>query len=119
MFVARDDRDEDGHIVPEICRELKNRINKSIKSGASSWFSARKTIALIVIAIPIIPTVINNKEINPHETIIENETTTTKTAIYNQIIGTITTLLVLYILLTLIVVANIINVSKGPLRHTK
>jgi hypothetical protein len=23
------------------CRELKNRINKSIKSGASSWFSAR------------------------------------------------------------------------------
>jgi hypothetical protein len=27
--------------VPEACRELKNRINKSIKSGASSWFSAR------------------------------------------------------------------------------
>jgi hypothetical protein len=27
--------------VPETCRELKNRINKSIKSGASSWFSAR------------------------------------------------------------------------------
>jgi hypothetical protein len=24
------------------CRELKNRINKSIRSGASSWFSARK-----------------------------------------------------------------------------
>jgi hypothetical protein len=28
--------------VPETCRELKNRINKSIKSGASSWFYARK-----------------------------------------------------------------------------
>jgi hypothetical protein len=28
--------------VPETCRKLKNRINKSIKSGASSWFSARK-----------------------------------------------------------------------------
>jgi hypothetical protein len=28
--------------VPETFRELKNRINKSIKSGASSWFSARK-----------------------------------------------------------------------------
>jgi hypothetical protein len=27
--------------VPETCRELKNRINKSNKSGASSWFSAR------------------------------------------------------------------------------
>jgi hypothetical protein len=27
--------------VPETCRELKNRINKSIKSGASSWFCAK------------------------------------------------------------------------------
>jgi hypothetical protein len=27
--------------VAETCRELKNRINKSIKSGASSWFSTR------------------------------------------------------------------------------
>jgi hypothetical protein len=27
--------------VPETFRELKNRINKSFKSGASSWFSAR------------------------------------------------------------------------------
>jgi hypothetical protein len=47
MSVARDGRDETpvspeaGHIVPETCRELKNRINKSNKSGASSWFSAR------------------------------------------------------------------------------
>jgi hypothetical protein len=32
-----------GHYVPETCRELKNRINKSIKSGAASWFSARNT----------------------------------------------------------------------------
>jgi hypothetical protein len=29
------------YVVPETCRELKNRINKSIKSGASSWFSDR------------------------------------------------------------------------------
>ena len=58
-------------------------------------------------------------EINTHETIIENEITTTTTVIYNQIIGTITTLLVLYILITLIVVVNIISVSKGPLRHTR
>ena len=66
----------------------------------------------------IIPSTINNKEINEHNTIIENEITTTIAVIYNQIIGTITTLLVLYKLLTLIVVVNIITVSKGPLRHT-
>jgi len=35
--------------------------------------------------------VTNNKEINIHETIIENEITTTTTVIYNQKIGTITT----------------------------
>jgi hypothetical protein len=29
--------------VPETCRELKNRINKYIKIGASRSFSARKT----------------------------------------------------------------------------
>jgi hypothetical protein len=34
--------------VPETCRELKNRINKSIKSGASSWFSARNRSPLLV-----------------------------------------------------------------------
>ena len=39
----------------------------------------------------------NNKEINENSTIIENEITTTTTVIYNQIIGTITTMLVLYI----------------------
>jgi len=63
------------------------------------------------------PTVTNNKEINIHNTIIEREVITTTTVIYNQMIGTITTLLVIYILITLIVVVNIINVSKGPLRH--
>jgi hypothetical protein len=35
--------------VPETCRELKNIINKSIKSGASSWFSARKIMLLVTI----------------------------------------------------------------------
>ena len=42
-----------------------------------------------------------------------------QTYTYNQIIGTITTRLALYILLTLIVFVNIINVTKGPLRHTR
>jgi hypothetical protein len=53
------------------------------------------------------------------DTIVENEITATTTVIYNQIIGTIITILYMYILLTLIVVVNIINVSKGPLRHTR
>jgi len=74
---------------------------------------------ILPILIYIIPTLTNNKEINIHDAIIENEITTTTTVIYNQIIGTITTILVIYILLTLIVVVNIINVSKGPLRHTR
>jgi hypothetical protein len=77
------------------------------------------TLILIPILLYTIPTVTNNKEIHIHDTIIENEITTTTTVIYNQIIGTITTLLVLYMLLTLIVVVNIIAVAKGPLRHTR
>jgi hypothetical protein len=76
------------------------------------------TLILISALLYTIPTVTNIKEINIHDTIIENEITTT-TVIYNQIIGTITTLLVLYVLLTLIVVVNIINVTRGPLRHTR
>jgi hypothetical protein len=82
---------------------------------------SNKLITITLIILPaltyLIPSKINNKETNEHNTIIGNEITTT-TVIYNQIIGTITTLLVLYILITLIVVVNIINVSKGPLRHT-
>jgi hypothetical protein len=72
---------------------------------------------IIPILIYIIPTVTNNKEINIPNTIIVSEITTTTTVIYNQIIGTMTTLLVLYMLITVIVVVNIINVPKGPLRH--
>jgi hypothetical protein len=59
-------------------------------------------IALILLPALVytIPTVTNNREINIHDTITENEITTTTTVIHNQIIGTITTLLVLYILIT-------------------
>jgi hypothetical protein len=74
---------------------------------------------LLPILIYIIPTVTNNKEINIHNKIIENEIITTTTVTYNQIIGIITTILVISILLTLIVVVNIINVSKRPLQHTR
>jgi hypothetical protein len=77
------------------------------------------TLILIPALLHVIPTVTNNKEINTHDTIIENEITATTTVMYNQIIGTITTLLVLYILPTLIIVVNIINITMGPLRHTR
>nr|AQP28615.1 NADH dehydrogenase subunit 6 [Termes sp. A TB-2017] len=76
------------------------------------------TAMMMPILLYIMPTVNNNKEMNMHETMMENETTITTTVMYNQMMGTMTTLLVLYMLLTLIVVVNIINVSSGPLRHT-
>nr|WNL54456.1 NADH dehydrogenase subunit 6 [Amitermes sp. B MLW-2023a] len=73
---------------------------------------------LLPILMYMMPTVTNNKEMNMHNTMMENEILTTTTVMYNQMMGTMTTLLVLYMLLTLIVVVNIINVSKGPLRQT-
>nr|QZK21425.1 NADH dehydrogenase subunit 6 [Amitermes sp. ANIC 0390]QZK22101.1 NADH dehydrogenase subunit 6 [Amitermes sp. QLD_232] len=76
------------------------------------------TMILLPILMYIMPTMTNNKEMNMHNTMMENETLTTTTVMYNQMMGTMTTLLVLYMLLTLIVVVNIINVSKGPLRQT-
>nr|YP_009350361.1 NADH dehydrogenase subunit 6 [Amitermes capito]AQP26885.1 NADH dehydrogenase subunit 6 [Amitermes capito] len=76
------------------------------------------TLMLLPILMYMMPTVTNNKEMNPHGTMMENEILTTTTVMYNQMMGTMTTLLVLYMLLTLIVVVNIINVSKGPLRQT-
>ena len=50
--------------------------------------------------------------------IIDNEVTTTTTVRYNQIIGTVPTLLVLYVRLTLLVIVNVINVFNRPLRHS-
>nr|QZK22400.1 NADH dehydrogenase subunit 6 [Amitermes obeuntis] len=76
------------------------------------------TLMLLPILMYMMPTVTNNKEMNTHMTMMENEILTTTTVMYNQMMGTMTTLLVLYMLLTLIVVVNIINVSKGPLRQT-
>nr|WNL54469.1 NADH dehydrogenase subunit 6 [Amitermes sp. 'megaceps'] len=76
------------------------------------------TLTLLPILTYMMPTVTNNKEMNTHNTMTENEILTTTTVMYNQMMGTMTTLLVLYMLLTLIVVVNIINVSSGPLRHT-
>nr|WMY24178.1 NADH dehydrogenase subunit 6 [Nasutitermes sp.]WMY24193.1 NADH dehydrogenase subunit 6 [Nasutitermes sp.] len=72
---------------------------------------------MLPILMYVMPTLTNNKEMNMHNTMMENEITTTTTVMYNQMMGTMTTMLVIYMLLTLIVVVNIINVSKGPLRH--
>nr|YP_009350491.1 NADH dehydrogenase subunit 6 [Orientotermes emersoni]AQP27189.1 NADH dehydrogenase subunit 6 [Orientotermes emersoni] len=77
------------------------------------------SIMLLPIMMYTMPTMTNNKEMNIHSTMMENDITTTTTVMYNQMMGTMTTLLVLYMLLTLIVVVNIINVNKGPLRQTK
>nr|YP_009351414.1 NADH dehydrogenase subunit 6 [Procapritermes martyni]AQP29524.1 NADH dehydrogenase subunit 6 [Procapritermes martyni] len=76
------------------------------------------TLMMLPMLSYMMPTVINNKEMNMHETIMENEITTTTTVMYNQTMGTMTIMLVLYMLLTLIVIVNIINVSQGPLRQT-
>nr|AQP27345.1 NADH dehydrogenase subunit 6 [Labiotermes sp. BRA029] len=77
------------------------------------------TLPLLPIMLYIMPTVTNNKEMKMHETMMDNEIMITTTVMYNQMMGIMTTMLVLYMLLTLIVVVNIINVSSGPLRHTK
>nr|YP_009350478.1 NADH dehydrogenase subunit 6 [Leucopitermes leucops]AQP27139.1 NADH dehydrogenase subunit 6 [Leucopitermes leucops] len=73
------------------------------------------TLPILIYMMPTLP---NNKEMKPHDMMMENEITTTTTVMYNQMMGMMTTMLVMYMLLTLIVVVNIINVSKGPLRHT-
>nr|AQP29157.1 NADH dehydrogenase subunit 6 [Odontotermes nr. pauperans RDCT160] len=91
--------------------------------ASNEMFSpSNKMIATAMLMTPavmyLMPSKINNKEMNEHETMMENEITTTTTAMYNQTMGTMTTLLVMYMLLTLIVVVNIINVSSGPLRHS-
>nr|URH16953.1 NADH dehydrogenase subunit 6 [Mimeutermes sorex] len=92
--------------------------------ASNEMFSpSNKMLMTTSISLPILvyimPTVTNNKEMETHITMMENEITTTTTVMYNQMMGTMTTMLVLYMLLTLIVVVNIINVSSGPLRHTK
>nr|YP_009350166.1 NADH dehydrogenase subunit 6 [Nasutitermes longirostris]AQP26444.1 NADH dehydrogenase subunit 6 [Nasutitermes longirostris]AQP28206.1 NADH dehydrogenase subunit 6 [Nasutitermes longirostris]AQP30020.1 NADH dehydrogenase subunit 6 [Nasutitermes longirostris] len=91
--------------------------------ASNEMFSpSNKMMLASSITLPILmymmPTLTNSKEMNMHNTMMENEITTTTTVMYNQMMGMMTTMLVIYMLLTLIVVVNIINVSKGPLRHT-
>nr|WHM51807.1 NADH dehydrogenase subunit 6 [Anacanthotermes sp.] len=60
-----------------------------------------------------------NKESMTQETILTNETSTLLEKLYNQPTGNMTILMASYLLLTLIVIAKITNISKGPLRQTK
>nr|YP_009350153.1 NADH dehydrogenase subunit 6 [Alyscotermes kilimandjaricus]AQP26418.1 NADH dehydrogenase subunit 6 [Alyscotermes kilimandjaricus] len=75
------------------------------------------TLMMMLPLMYMMPNVTNNKEMNMHNSMMENDILTSTTVMYNQMMGTMTTLLVLYMLMTLIVVVNIINVSKGPLRQ--
>nr|AQP29463.1 NADH dehydrogenase subunit 6 [Odontotermes sp. 10 TB-2017] len=91
--------------------------------ASNEMFSpSNKVITAMATMTPIMaymmPPAINNKEMGEHGMMMESEITTTTTIMYNQNTGTVTILLVAYMLLTLIVVVNIINVSSGPLRHS-
>nr|QXT44489.1 NADH dehydrogenase subunit 6 [Astratotermes hilarus] len=91
--------------------------------ASNEMFSpSNKMLLIAAMTMPLLmyvmPTVTNNKEMSTYNTMMENEILTTTTVMYNQMMGTMTMLLVLYMLMTLIVVVNIINVSKGPLRQT-
>nr|YP_009350777.1 NADH dehydrogenase subunit 6 [Havilanditermes proatripennis]AQP27729.1 NADH dehydrogenase subunit 6 [Havilanditermes proatripennis] len=91
--------------------------------ASNEMFSpSNKMLTPSLLILPILtymmPTLTNNKEMNIHSTMMENEIMTTTTVMYNKMMGMMTTMLVIYMLLTLIVVVNIINVSEGPLRHT-
>nr|QAX91178.1 NADH dehydrogenase subunit 6 [Schedorhinotermes translucens] len=82
-----------------------------------------KMIITVMMITPLMYTMMidptSNKEMNNHDTITENEVTTATTPMYEQMTGTLTVLLVMYMLLTLIVVVKMININWGPLRQTK
>nr|YP_009351726.1 NADH dehydrogenase subunit 6 [Thoracotermes macrothorax]AQP30491.1 NADH dehydrogenase subunit 6 [Thoracotermes macrothorax] len=90
--------------------------------ASNEMFSPSNKMLMMLVTLPILtlfmPNMMNNKEMNMYEAMMENEITTTTTVMYSQTMGIMTMLLVMYMLMTLIVVVNIINVSKGPLRQT-
>nr|YP_009250464.1 NADH dehydrogenase subunit 6 [Coptotermes gestroi]AMX22663.1 NADH dehydrogenase subunit 6 [Coptotermes gestroi] len=91
--------------------------------ASNEMFSpSNKMMLIALMTLPALmyamPDQTNSKEMNTHDTMMENEITSTTMMMYNQNTGTMTILLVLYMLLTLIVVVNIISISSGPLRHT-
>nr|QAX91087.1 NADH dehydrogenase subunit 6 [Schedorhinotermes sp. 8 MW-2019] len=87
------------------------------------FLSPNKMIIIVTLTIPLIYTMMidptSNKEMSDYNTMTENEVTTATTPMYEQMTGTLTILLVMYMLLTLIVVVKMININWGPLRQTK
>nr|ATL76463.1 NADH dehydrogenase subunit 6 [Stylotermes sp. TW5238] len=76
------------------------------------------TVITILATTHLMTTKTNSKEMNNYNSMTENEITTTTSTMYNQTTGPMTILLVMYMLMTLIVVVNMINLSSGPLRKT-
>nr|QAX91048.1 NADH dehydrogenase subunit 6 [Schedorhinotermes sp. 4 MW-2019] len=87
------------------------------------FLSPNKMIIIVTLTIPLIYTMMidptSNKEMSDYNSMTENEVTTATTPMYEQMTGTLTILLVMYMLLTLIVVVKMININWGPLRQTK
>nr|WHM51573.1 NADH dehydrogenase subunit 6 [Acorhinotermes subfusciceps] len=90
--------------------------------ASNEMFSpSNKMIMIMMITIPTISMVMtnptSNKEMVSYNTMTENEVISTTTPMYEQIVGTLTITLILYMLLTLIVVVKLININWGPLRQ--
>nr|URX53795.1 NADH dehydrogenase subunit 6 [Bifiditermes nr. madagascariensis] len=64
-------------------------------------------------------TTTNSRDSTTLNSLMDNEIITMTEEMYNLPSGNLTILMALYLLMTLIVVAKITNVSKGPLRQTK
>nr|URH16772.1 NADH dehydrogenase subunit 6 [Rhinotermes hispidus] len=86
-------------------------------SSANKMMLSLTVILPLMFMLTINPT--SNKEMTNHNTITEDEVILTTTPMYEQTTGTLTIMLVLYMLLTLIVVVKMININWGPLRQTK
>nr|YP_009250763.1 NADH dehydrogenase subunit 6 [Rhinotermes hispidus]AMX23116.1 NADH dehydrogenase subunit 6 [Rhinotermes hispidus] len=86
-------------------------------SPANKMMLSLTVILPLMFMLTINPT--SNKEMTNHNTITEDEVILTTTPMYEQTTGTLTIMLVLYMLLTLIVVVKMININWGPLRQTK
>nr|URX53069.1 NADH dehydrogenase subunit 6 [Comatermes perfectus] len=85
---------------------------------------SNKLLLLMMAAVPVMILMkewmmMNNKETMSHEMMMMNEITATTSKLYNQPNGMLTILMALYLFMALIVVVNITNISKGPLRQTK
>nr|WHM51625.1 NADH dehydrogenase subunit 6 [Dolichorhinotermes longilabius] len=90
--------------------------------ASNEMFSpSNKMLTTIMLTTPMISMLMinptSNKEMMNHNTMMEDEVILTTTPMYEQTMGMLTIMLVLYMLLTLIVVVKMININWGPLRQ--